>query len=999
MEKQISEIFRKSATRIKSIAFHPTNPVIITAHHCGTIHVWNLLYQQIIAVLREHTGSVRTVKIHRAGDIFATAGDDKLIRIWNYKTKQVINVLKGHTDYIRSIDFHPTKPWIVSGSDDCTISVWNFCTGEMLSSSSGHTHYVMSVLFLDSNHILSGSLDHTIALWKCSNLFEKKKFLVPDVILSQTIYAHNRGVNTLFLNDEFVMSGSDDREIKIWKYNNETLNLENVLYSHEGNVTAVFCKEAIFFGGSEDCMLSLFSNGRTIKLDMGARIWAISSRDEYLAIGTDDGLIVNRMAAKLACCTHLNNVYYTISTNLKKYNMKQSVDYCKVRENVKTMFFRDDELYVVYDHSFEVFSDGKKIAQDMGSIAFIGADKYSLKGENLYKNDELFRADITGVLYNTDSRISIVDNKTFTIIVDNKEISATYNFLIKSIASNGNLTALIGANKIIIVDSKMQILNTISELVEITGCIFHNDLVIYTTLKQLKFFYEDTGVLQSIDTYMIPVCVHDDYLVTITQKGIEKMLLNMSEIRFRMAVINDKDILSTIEEEHLPGLSPLEYLIKKNKGAIAFPFIKDDEKRFQLFMNDKDYENALQLCTCNKMFEELAFHSLKNGKYDITEICFKKTQDSVNLFYLYVCTKQLSKLEELEGEEIENMVKILLNDTSILKVFKGSENREGKKVAEKAAEKVTEKAAEKVKTDGSKKRIDGKTTTGNTVNDESKIVNNLRSVSLNSKSTNQSSNSDTESHTSLNKEQASSESASKKTIPVVTLDEKPLNDSSVQEDDLISSGSNLKTDQATLDDSDFQSQIFDLAEIEIPEEFKDTEYQKLYQIALNFTTQGKFSKAIEVFRVCISQIALKMSTPTEFLSMRKKIGNYLLGLQIEKSRRTVQSPEKSIQMSLFFASLELEAVHTHLVQNLAITTCFKNENLKTAYEIAEKYPDTKNSAKILSGEKGENKYEIPNEYLCYDSICYEKTSKECALCSVKSKEGEICGACKIGILH
>lgn len=998
MEKQISEIFRKSATRIKSIAFHPTNPVIITAHHCGTIYVWNLLYQQVIAVLREHTGSIRTVKIHRAGDIFASAGDDKLIRIWNYKSKQVVHVLKGHTDYIRSIDFHPTKPWLVSGSDDCTIRVWNFCTGEMISSSSGHTHYVMSVLFLDSNHILSGSLDHSIALWKCSNLFEKKKFLVPDVVLSQTIDAHNRGVNTLFLNDGFVMSGSDDREIKIWKYGNETLTLEKVLYSHEGNVTAVFCNETGFFGGSEDCMLSVFSNGRTAKIDMGARIWAINSRDEYLAIGTDDGLIVNRIAAKLACCTHSNNVYYSISTNLKKYNMKQSVDYCKIRENVKTMFFKDDELYAVYEHSFEVFSDGKKIAQDSGSIAFIGDDKYNLKGDNLYKNDELFRADITGVLYNTDSRLFIIDKKTFTLIMDNQETSATFNFWIKSVASNGNLIALIGANKILIVDSKLQILHTITELVEITGCIFDKDLVIYTTLKQLKFFYEDTGVLQSIDSYMIPVCVHDDYLVTLTQKGVEKMLLNMSEIRFRMAVINDKDILSTIEEEHLPGLSPLEYLIKKNKGAIALPFIKDDEKRFQLFMNDKDYDNALKLCTNNKMLEELGFHSLKNGKYDITEICFKKTQDSVNLFYLYVCTRQLSKLKELEGEEVESMVKILLNDTSILNIFKGSEEK--KIEVKKKIEAKVDLCKDSLK---STKTPEVKAST-NRAKDEMEISKNLENVSLNSKNTpecSEDSGSDTESEKSLksDEEQTSKKPISEKAEPAILLNEKGLNDSSIHEDDLISSGSNLKTDQATLDDSDFQSQIFDPSEIEVLEEFKDTDYAKLYQMALNLTTQGKFSKAIEVFRACISQLALKMGTPNEFQSMRKKIGNYLLGLQIEKNRRAVQNPEKNIQMSLFFASLDLEEMHTHLVQNLAITTCFKNGNLKTAYEIAEKYPDTKNSGKILAAEKGEDKYDIPYEYLCYDSMCYEKTSRECALCSVKSKEGEFCGACKIGILH
>ncbi|ELA42557.1 uncharacterized protein VICG_00309 [Vittaforma corneae ATCC 50505] len=987
MPKQISEIFRKTTTRIKSIAFHPTNPVIITAHHCGTIYIWNVLYQQIVAVLREHQGSVRCVKIHPYGEIFATAGDDKIIRVWNYKTRQVVQTMKGHTDYIRCIDFHPTKPWIISASDDCTIKIWNYYTGEQLSSSSGHTHYVMAVLFLDSNHILTGSLDHTIGLWNCSNLFEKKKFMVPDVILRQSIDAHDRGVNCLYLSNEYVMSGSDDREIKIWKFQNETLGLEKTLYSHEGNVISVFCDNGNFFGGGEDNILSEFSDGKSTKHNIDSRVWSIAGRDDYLAIGTDDGLILYRKSFEISFCEYQNNIFYSISNVVKKYNMKQSVDYCRLKRGVTNMFMRDSILYALYDGSFEMFEDERRIGGDVGSIAFVEGDKYQLKEDGIYKNDEMFRSGIKGMLVPSTKGLFIVNNRTFTLIIGDQEYSATFNFSIRSVKSNNQYIVLVGVNKILFLDYSLQLVHSINELVEITGGVFHEDIFIYATVKQLKFFLEDVGVLQSIESYMVPVLVQNDYLLVLGCNEIEKILLNMSEIRFRKAVLNDSNILSVIEEEQLPGLSPLEYLIKKNKGGIALPFIKDEDKRFQLFMNDKNYEEALRLCSNNRMFEELAFHSLKNGCYDMAETCFKRIQDYVSLFYLFLSTKQLDKLKELEGEEIENMVKIIFEDRSI---FESSKNvqQEGKTQGVAQSGKYTDKIKlqsvspemtqdKAVISKSSKENILQETAEEENMKEEDTAENISEELSKNFDSISLSQKNET------------------KDFEKQSGDDKARD----YEEDNGSTGSNVRTDQATFNDSDFQSQIFDLSEIDLSEETRGAEIDDLYENALELTTQGKFSGAIEMFRECIALIALRISTPTDFSDLRRKIGNYLLGLHIEKSRRNIVDPERSIQMSLFFSNLELEGIHILLVKNLALTTCFKHGNLKTAYEIAEKFPDCKNSKKILSEKKGEDVYQIDESWLCYDTILPSKSFKECALCGVKSKEGELCQACKIGILH
>lgn len=1052
MSKQIVEVFSKNTTRIKSIAFHPTNSVIITANHCGTVYMWNYLYQQIIAVLHEHQGSVRVVKIHPSGELFATAGDDKIIRIWNYKTRMVVQKLKGHSDFVRCLDFHPTKPWIVSGSDDFTIKVWNFYTGELLSTSCGQTHYIMSVLFLDSTHILSGSLDHTMSLWSCANLFEKKKFMVPDVIVLQQIDAHSRGVNCMFLADGKVISGSDDKEVKVWKYADETLNIDKAIYTHEGNVNAVFYNDNIIYAGGEDSILSCTQKGKSHKIPLESRIWAINGRDEYLAVGTDDGLIFYRTSIPLSFCISGTDIYYSIGQKVLRYNSKQSIDLFNTKNEIINLVKHNDLLYVNYDDHYEAYRDGRKESGEDGSIIFVGNDKYQIKNSSLYKNDELYRSDIAGRMYSNGKILAVVSKKTVTRIEHDNELSSSFNFLVNSVQFEDDKMAIIGSNKILMVDKDFKVTETINELVEITGGFFYEDLFIYTTLRHAKFFYEGTGILQSIEAYSLPATVANDCLILLSSKGIEKILLNFSEIRFRRAVRKDENILSVIEEEQLPGLSPLEYLINKNKGGIALPYIKNDEKRFQLFISDDNFDEALKLSNSYKMNEELAFAALQKGRYDISEICFKKNQDNLNLFYLYMSTKQLNKMRDLEGDDIENMVKIILDDKSLLSCLTGQ--KESENIGESD---YVSNVNDSMKTDLDKHSDSvnletiNKSPSQNYSNDVPNIyqddVNSVDASSELSSDQNEPENlpdikslsikgkkseNDSSEHScqkicgspkdskSINKDENLSEESNEPNATVIYKDSKSINkDENLSEEsnnynasDIHSissslkfkesstdseSSSDLRTDLATYNDSDLQ--IFDFSAIKIPENLRKEDFNIYYQEALDFTTQGKFLKAIESFRIAISLIALRIKNPSDYLTIRRRIGNYLLGLYIEKERKKIENPLLNVEMSLFFASLDLESVHIPLVKNLALTNCYKHGNFKTAKEIAGAYPMCKNAPKVLESKEETDSMKFIIRPFAYGTLYDENNLKECALCGVKSKENDLCPACEIGCLQ
>lgn len=58
----------------------------------------------------------------------------------------------------------------MSGSNDNTIKLWDLCSKESFKTLSKHKEWVRSVdISLDNIHIVSGSLDNKIIIWKREN--------------------------------------------------------------------------------------------------------------------------------------------------------------------------------------------------------------------------------------------------------------------------------------------------------------------------------------------------------------------------------------------------------------------------------------------------------------------------------------------------------------------------------------------------------------------------------------------------------------------------------------------------------------------------------------------------------------------------------------------------------------------------------------------------------------------------------------------------------------
>lgn len=264
--------------------------------HNGAVHLWDYQLGALIDKFEEHEGPVRGVSFHPSQPLFVSGGDDYKIKVWNYKTRKCLFTLHGHMDYVRTVYFHHDLPWIISASDDQTIRIWNWQSRSCLAIITGHNHYVMSAMFHPKDDlIVSASLDQSIRVWEFSGLKKKHStagargidatmmdprmqsmnaqlnqdpFGNADVMVKFVLEGHERGVNWAAFHPTapLIVSGGDDRVVKIWRMNEYKAWAVDTCRGHYNNVSCVLFhpKAELILSNSED---------KTI------RIWDLNKRN------------------------------------------------------------------------------------------------------------------------------------------------------------------------------------------------------------------------------------------------------------------------------------------------------------------------------------------------------------------------------------------------------------------------------------------------------------------------------------------------------------------------------------------------------------------------------------------------------------------------------------------------------------------------------------------------------------------------------------------------
>ncbi|VIO97225.1 coatomer alpha subunit, putative [Brugia malayi] len=722
--------FESSSARVKGISFHPTRPWVLASLHSGIIQLWDYRMCVMLDKFDEHDGPVRGIAFHSQQPIFVSGGDDYKIKVWNYKQRRCIFTLLGHLDYIRTTFFHSNYPWIISASDDQTVRIWNWQSRHSIAILTGHNHYVMCAQFHPTEDLVaSASLDQTVRIWDISGLRKKNVspgsgndisrvrsmsgvasgdlFGQPDVVVKHVLEGHDRGVNWVSFHPTMplLVSGADDRQVKLWRYNESKAWEVDSCRGHYNNVSSVLfhAKAELILSNSEDKSIRVWDMQKrtclhTFRHD-NDRFWVLAAHPtlNMFAAGHDSGMMVFKIERERpAYSVHENLVFYVKDRQLRRLDLTNNKDVALVQlrgsklmqpyyslhynpaENSFLLITRSPMLeYCTYDmykvskdasDSSGEASEGKRspgvaaiwVARNRFAVLDKNqqitirdlSNRENRKIEQSVPIDDIFYAGTGLLLLKNSEGIQLFDIQQKRTLASAKVPKVKYVIWSKNL----EYAALLSKHTLTLVSRKLQILCTVQESTRLkSGAWEEEGVFLYTTSNHIKYalVVGDHGIIRTLDVPVYVLAVRGENLYCLNREAAPvEVPIDPTEYRFKLALINRRydEVLNMVRSANLVGQSIIAYLQKKGYPEVALHFVKDEKTRFGLALECGNLEVALESAKVlddKAVWQALAEAALIQGNHQIVEMAYQRTKDFEKLSFLYLITGNMEKLQKM----------------------------------------------------------------------------------------------------------------------------------------------------------------------------------------------------------------------------------------------------------------------------------------------------------------------------------------------------------------
>ncbi|KAJ3408073.1 hypothetical protein HDV05_005149 [Chytridiales sp. JEL 0842] len=721
--------FETKSNRVKGLSFHPKRPWILAALHNGSVQLWDYKIASIVDRFDEHEGPVRGVAFHPTQPLFVSGGDDYKIKVWNWKLRRCLFTLNGHLDYIRTVFFHHEHPWIISCSDDQTIRIWNWQSRNCIAILTGHNHYVMSAQFHPKEDlIVSASLDQTVRIWDISGL--RKKHATPgaaaydqdmhrgqgqadmfgntDVVVKYVLEGHDRGVNwaSFHPNLPLIVSGADDRQIKLWRYNETRAWEVDAFRGHYNNVSCVLFhpRQELVLSNSEDKTISVWDMTKRTKLQTFRqehdRFWILTAHPELnlFAAGHDGGFVVFKLERERpAMSLHQNNLFYVKDKFIRMHDFASSNDvpvltirrgpsgqgapprtmsYNPAEHSVIICSAADGGTYEMYNLPREMNGEVRESSSDVkkghGQAAiFVGRNRFAVldkTSQQIIIKDlqntptKQFKppAVVNDIFYAGSKNLLLV-TPTSVILYDT-EVRATISELnINGVryvvwSPDQSMVALLGKNVFAIANKQLEQLCLVNETIKIkSGTWDEIGIFVYSTLNHIKYALPqgDTGIIRTIEQPMYLTKLKGKSLYCLDRDGkIRVITIDPTEYRFKRALVerNFDEVLHIIRTSNLVGQAIIGYLQKKGYPEIALHFVKDNKTRFELALECGNLDVAIETAKAmdrEEFWNMLAVEALRQGNHQVVEMAYQRVKNFDRLSFLYLATGNVEKLKKM----------------------------------------------------------------------------------------------------------------------------------------------------------------------------------------------------------------------------------------------------------------------------------------------------------------------------------------------------------------
>ncbi|TKR92815.1 hypothetical protein L596_007393 [Steinernema carpocapsae] len=717
--------FESKSARVKGISFHPTRPYVLASLHSGIIELWDYRMCVMVDKFDEHDGPVRGIDFHNQQPIFVSAGDDYKIKVWNYKQRRCLFTLLGHMDYIRTAFFHNKYPWIISASDDQTVRIWNWQSRNSIAILTGHNHYVMCAQFHPTEDlVVSGSLDQTIRIWDISGLRKKNVspgvgaasravggsaaqadlFGQPDVVVKHVLEGHDRGVNWVSFHPSMplIVSGGDDRQVKMWRYNESKAWEVDSCRGHFNNISSCIFhpKAELILSDSEDKSIRVWDMQKRTCLHTfrreNDRFWILAAHPSLnmFAAGHDNGMIVFKIERERPpYCIHENQVYYVKERQLRRLDLASNKDTGlvqlrtpKLMQPYHSLHYNPAEnafLVVTRTHngdnsSYDLYKIGKdenntetegKRSSGLAAV-WVARNRFAVLDKNqqivirdllnrdnrkLEQNtpiDDIFYAGTGLLILKNAESIQLLDVQQKRSIASLKVAKVKYVVWSK----NMEYAALLSKHTLTLITRKLEVLCTVQESTRVkSGAWDENGIFIYTTTNHIKYalIAGDHGIIRTLDVPVYIVAVRGERLYCLSREAAPiELTVDSTEYRFKLALINRRydEVLNMVRGANLVGQSIIAYLQKKGYPEVALHFVKDEKTRFGLALECGNLPIALEAAKVlddQSVWEALADAAREQGNHQVLEMAYQRTKNFEKLAFLYLITGNTKKLAKM----------------------------------------------------------------------------------------------------------------------------------------------------------------------------------------------------------------------------------------------------------------------------------------------------------------------------------------------------------------
>ena len=206
---------------------------------------------------------------------FYTASKDTKIMHIDHEGNPAM-LFEGHENSVNSLS-QSIPEQLVSGSWDGTAKIWDTATGKCLHTLEGHQHAV-AVLSLPNGIVITGSQDKAIRLWYQGQQKKDIQNAHDDII---RMFTEVPGFG--------FASCSNDETVKLWTTDGALLQTFKGHFGFVFAVTTLVSGEIV--SGGDDCTVKIWTTGGECKqtIQLPRTIWAIAQNSlGDLLVGTED---------------------------------------------------------------------------------------------------------------------------------------------------------------------------------------------------------------------------------------------------------------------------------------------------------------------------------------------------------------------------------------------------------------------------------------------------------------------------------------------------------------------------------------------------------------------------------------------------------------------------------------------------------------------------------------------------------------------------------------